>query len=131
MLNKEDVVLLFIDVQGRLHEIMNDKETLDANLERMIQCIQLLEIPIIVTEQLPDKLGSTNEPFNSLLADAPKIAKSSFSCCGEPEFIKKLNRLKKRQAILVGIETHVCVLQKSLRVCFRLDCVGTAGASGM
>ena len=114
MLKKEEAVLLFIDVQGRLHEIMHDKEILDANLEKMIQCSQLLELPIIVTEQLPDKLGSTNEPFNTLLADVQKIAKSSFSCCGEPEFIKTFKNLNKRQAILVGIETHVCVYQTAI-----------------
>lgn len=114
MLNKEEAVLLFIDVQGRLHEIMHDKEILDANLEKLIHCSQLLELPIIVTEQLPDKLGATSEPFKTLLADSPTISKSSFSCCGEPEFTKMYGSLKKTQAILVGIETHVCVYQTAI-----------------
>lgn len=114
MLNKEQAILLFIDVQGRLHEIMHDKSTLDANLEVMIRCAQLLELPIIVTEQLPEKLGSTSEPFKSLLADVPKVTKSSFSCCKEPEFSKLFQSLKKQQAILVGIESHICVYQTAL-----------------
>lgn len=114
MLNKEDAVLLFIDVQGRLHEMMHDKVTLDTNLEKMLQCAQLLEVPIIVTEQLPEKLGAINEPFKTILADTPKIEKSSFSCCGEPEFIKLHKSLKKQQAILVGIEAHICVYQTAI-----------------
>lgn len=114
MLQKEEAVLLFIDVQGRLHEIMYDKETLDSNLEKMIQCAQLLEVPIIVTEQLPEKLGSTSEPFKTFLANVPKIEKSSFSCCSEPEFSKVFESLNKQQAILVGIEAHVCVYQTAI-----------------
>lgn len=114
MLNKEEAVLLFIDVQGRLHEIMHDKVMLDANLEKMIQCSLLLGVPIIATEQLPDKLGSLSEPFKTLLSDAPKIAKSSFSCCSESEFTKVYKSLKKQQAILVGIEAHICVYQTAM-----------------
>jgi len=116
MLNKEQAILLFIDVQGRLHEIMHNKNTLDANLEVMIRCAQLLEIPIIATEQLPEKLGSTSEPFKSLLAEIPKVTKSSFSCCSEPEFGKLFYSLKKQQAILVGIEAHICVYQTALEL---------------
>lgn len=114
MLKRNEAVLVFIDVQGRLHDIMHEKEGLDGNLERMIRCAQLLEIPILGTEQLPEKLGSTSEPFKSLLAKAAMIPKSAFSCCGEPKFIEALERSEKSQAILVGIETHVCIYQTAL-----------------
>ena len=80
----------------------------------MIRCAQLLEIPIVGTEQIPDKLGPTSEPFKSLLENVPMIAKSAFSCCGDPKFMEVFQSLGKRQAILVGIETHVCVYQTAL-----------------
>lgn len=114
MLKKENAVLIFIDVQGKLHEIMHEKKTLDANLERMVRCAQLLEIPILVTEQIPEKLGATSEPFKSLLAAAPTIAKTSFSCCGDLSFQDALRSTNRRQAILIGIETHVCVYQTAM-----------------
>ena len=114
MLKPEKAVLVFIDVQGKLHEIMSDKESLDGNLERMIRCAQLLGIPVVATEQIPEKLGATNEPFKTMLADAPRIAKSAFSCWGEPAFVDAFRSLKKKQALLVGIETHVCVYQTAI-----------------
>lgn len=114
MPKRDEAVLIFIDVQGKLHEIMHGKEILDGNLERLIRCAQLLEVPIIGTEQIPEKLGATSEPFKSLLADVPMIGKSAFSCCGEPQFKKHFHDLEKRQAILVGIETHVCVYQTAI-----------------
>ena len=114
MLKRDEAVLVFIDVQGRLHEIMSEKESLDRNLEKLIRCAQLLEVPIVGTEQIPEKLGATNEPFRSLLEEVPMIGKSAFSCCGEPQFVEAFQSLEKRQAILVGIETHVCVYQTAI-----------------
>jgi len=114
MLKKEKAVLVFIDVQGHLHEIMEAKETLDGNLEKLVRCAKLLEVPIVGTEQIPEKLGTTGEPLKTLLENIPMIGKSSFSCCGEPAFSKTFQSLEKQQAILVGIETHVCVYQTAI-----------------
>lgn len=114
MLKRADVVLIFIDVQGRLHEIMDGKEALDANLERLVKCAQLLDVPILGTEQIPEKLGPTSEPFKTLLGGVPMVGKSAFSCWGEPEFKKAFQGLRKKQAILIGIETHVCVYQTAV-----------------
>jgi hypothetical protein len=114
MLNRNNALLIFIDVQGKLHEIMPERATLDANLERMITCTKLLKLPLLVTEQLPDKLGPTNEPFRTQLAGATVLRKSAFSCCGEVSFRTALRATEKNQVILVGIETHVCVYQTAL-----------------
>lgn len=114
MLKRDEAVLIFIDVQGRLHEVMGGKEELDENLERMIECARLLKLPILATEQIPEKLGSTSEPFKTWLAGVPVIGKSAFSCCGEPKFLEAFQATKKRQAILVGIETHVCIYQTAV-----------------
>ena len=114
MLKQDDAVLVFIDVQGRLHEIMHEKEALDANLQRIIRCAQLLEIPILVTEQIPEKLGPTSDPFKSMLEGMATVAKTAFSCCGDLKFLTALRSLGKRQVILVGIEAHVCVYQTAM-----------------
>ncbi len=114
MLKRDEAVLIFIDAQGKLHEIMGDKETLDANMEKLVGCAQLLEVPIVATEQIPEKLGPTSEPFKTLLAAEATIPKSAFSCCGEPAFMSRLERLGRTQFILVGMEAHVCVYQTAI-----------------
>lgn len=114
MLKRDEAVLFFIDVQGRLHDVMDGKEELDANLARMVECARLLELPVLCTEQIPEKLGATNEPFRSLLGETLMIAKSAFSCCGEPRFMEAFQSLEKKQVILIGIETHVCVYQTAI-----------------
>ncbi|RME97800.1 MAG: hydrolase [Chloroflexi bacterium] len=115
MLNIQDTALLVIDVQGKLAQLMHDKDTLFANLERMIRGAQVLELPVIWTEQVPDKLGATTPAIAQLLADSARpVSKSSFSCCGEAAFTEQLQAAGRKQILVTGIETHICVYQTSV-----------------
>jgi nicotinamidase-related amidase len=113
MLNRENAVLVFIDVQGRLSELVDGAEALFKNLRRLLEGMKALGVPVVVTEQIPEKLGSTREEFLSLISEPP-VSKTSFSCCGEKAFCKAVEKLKRTQVILCGIETHVCVYQTAL-----------------
>lgn len=104
-------VLLVIDVQEKLTALMRGKDELLKNIRILIQAAAYLGIPILWTEQAPEKLGSTIPAISSLLAGHTPISKVSFSCCGEKRFCKALTRLRRREVILAGIETHVCVYQ--------------------
>jgi len=115
MLRKEDAVLVFIDVQGRLAELVDSAEALFVNLRRLLQGMNALGVPVIVTEQLPEKLGPTREEFQELISGSP-ISKSSFGCCGEPKFFQCLEKRGRKQVILCGIETHVCVYQTAMEL---------------
>ena len=114
MLEKDEALLVFIDVQGHLHEVMDGREALDANLERLVRGVQLLNLPMLATEQIPEKLGPTSEPFRAMLDEVTMVAKSAFSCCGDLKFLTHLRTLGKRQVILAGIEAHVCVYQTAM-----------------
>lgn len=115
MLKREHAVLVFIDVQGKLSELVDGSEKLFANLRRLLAGMQALEVPVLVTEQIPEKLGPTRAEFQEFIT-APPIAKSSFGCCGEPEFFQTLENTGRKQVILCGIETHVCVYQTALQL---------------
>ena len=104
-------VMLLIDVQGRLAEMMYGRDDLFKSLKVLIQAMKILDVPIIWLEQLPDKLGPTREEILPLLDDFSPIAKSSFSCCGEPAFMEQFKQTGRDQVILTGIETHICVCQ--------------------
>ncbi|MFA5689211.1 MAG: hydrolase [Kiritimatiellales bacterium] len=110
MLKRDDTVLIFIDVQGKLAELTDHSGALFNNLRRLLAGMRALDIPVIFTEQLPDKLGATRAEFQEFIS-IPPVVKSSFSCCGEPEFVKALTALKRNQVILCGIEAHICVYQ--------------------
>ncbi len=111
MLTKENTVLVVVDIQGKLATLMHEKERLYANVNRMIEGAKALEIPIIWTEQLPDKLGITDPEIALHLGGMKPLVKKTFSCCGDPAFLEKLRSFSRRQILLTGIETHVCVYQ--------------------
>jgi nicotinamidase-related amidase len=105
---------MVIDMQGNLYESMQDRQFLQENVRKLIRGMQVFGIPIIVTEQIPEKLGPTIDPVASLLTDVPRIPKADFSCCGDEKIMKALKAVERRQVLLCGIEAHVCVYQTAL-----------------
>lgn len=114
MLDSSQAVLLFIDVQGRLAELMHERQRLFDNLNRMLAGCRVLDVPALVTEQNPEKLGPTREEFAENLRDLPVFPKFCFSSAGASEVACHLREQNRRQVILVGIETHICVWQTAV-----------------
>jgi nicotinamidase-related amidase len=106
-----NAILLVIDIQGKLARLMHKKDELFRNASKLIQTATFLDIPVIVTEQAPDKIGKTIPEITKFLDKIQPITKSSFSCCGENRFLRELEALKRKQIIVIGIEAHVCVYQ--------------------
>jgi nicotinamidase-related amidase len=111
MLNTEDVVLLLVDIQGKLAQLMHEKERLFRNLQTLVKGIQVLEVPLLWMEQNPEGLGPTIPEIANLLTDITPISKMSFSCCQNTSFVKALSGLNRKQVLIAGIETHICVYQ--------------------
>ncbi len=114
MLKVENAVLVIVDVQGRLATLMYQKEQFFQNMVTVINGCRILEIPILWNEQLPDKLGQTIPEIKEILSDMAPMVKKTFSCCGNDEFNRALKKSGRRQILLTGMETHVCVYQTAI-----------------
>ena len=114
LLSVEDTVLMVIDMQGNLYESMQDKQFLLENVQKLIRGMRVFGIPVIVTEQIPEKLGPTIAPVAALLPDVQGIPKADFSCCGDEKIMKALKAADHRQVLVCGIEAHVCVYQTTV-----------------
>ncbi|MGV2987915.1 hydrolase [Vibrio sp. E150_011] len=113
MLDKAKTQLMIIDVQGKLAQIMHQKESLFSNLNSLTRAAILMDLPIVWVEQIPDKLGPTIQEIASELPDRKAMAKSSFSAWGESSVRDSIDSNKK-QILLVGIEAHICVYQTAM-----------------
>lgn len=111
MITIENSLLVVIDIQESLARVMHGKDALFENLQKIIKGAGILNIPMIVTEQVPEKLGATIPEISPLLDTVTPISKSSFSCCGEDRFMRELEGMKRGQLLITGIESHVCVYQ--------------------
>jgi len=111
MLTVENSILVVIDFQGNLAQTMADRLSLFENARKIIQGIQVFNIPLIATEQIPAKLGITIPEIANLFRGVLPIAKESFSCCQNEAFMQTLKEMGRQQILLTGIETHICVYQ--------------------
>jgi nicotinamidase-related amidase len=105
---------LVIDIQEKLFPFISGNETLASNSGILIQGLQALNIPILVTEQYTKGLGPTIQPLHQYLAGEQVIEKLAFSCCDDQPFMVKLSALDKKFIVITGIESHVCVLQTAI-----------------
>ena len=114
MLKSDNAVLVIIDVQGKLAQLMHGKEALFKSLQVMVQSFKVLEIPMIWMEQIPENLGPTIPEVAQLLPDMKPIPKFTFSCCGNEHFMEKFKAINRKQVLICGIESHICVYQTAV-----------------
>lgn len=110
-ITKENTVGLIVDIQERLFPAMLQKELLLKNTLILIQGLNELNLPIIITQQYTKGLGETIPEIKSVIPDFSFIEKRDFSCCDEPVVMDKLRETGAKNIIICGIESHVCVLQ--------------------
>lgn len=115
-LNLDTCGLLVVDIQERLFgHVERSLEVLQAT-KTLVQAVKLLEVPIVVTEQVPEKMGSTLLALKEELpqAEYPYYTKSTFSCLGEETIKQEILQKPYTHWILVGMEAHVCILQTAI-----------------
>ncbi len=137
-LNREQVILLIVDVQQKLVPLMAHKETLITNLRKIIKGVQYLDIPIINTEQYPRGLGLTIAELQKEIGSVDPIEKTAFSCCQVKKFRQVIDRYDRSQLLLGGIEAHICVYQTALdlvdqgyQVHLLTDCIASRAAANV
>ncbi|KAI8988194.1 Isochorismatase-like protein [Mycotypha africana] len=80
----------------------------------MIKASAILNMPVVVTEQYPKAFGPTVSELD--ISDAAvRLEKTKFSMY-LPEVVEVLKKQKTKSVLLLGIESHVCVLQTALEL---------------
>lgn len=104
--------LALIDVQERLVTAMPAEAmlSLTRNCSILLQAANLLNVPVIVTEQYPKGLGHTIAELMAFIPNVQPIEKTTFSCMATTVFSQQLTR-HYSQTMLAGMESHICILQ--------------------
>ncbi len=111
---KEDSVLVVVDMQERLLPHMLNNETLEKNVQTLVEGAKILGVPTLFTQQYSKGLGETVDSIKNIPQSFEHIEKKSFSCYKNLEFESTLERLGCKNIIVCGIEAHVCVLQTAV-----------------
>ncbi len=113
----EDSVVVALDPQPNFLKSITDSEQFMLRGLFLLEVSALLEVPILITEQNPLKMGGIDPKISEAIGeDYPLYGKMSFSCCESGPFLDHLQKLGKKQIILWGLETHICVCQSALQL---------------
>lgn len=115
-INREDSLLLMIDIQERLFVAMEERiqEMLKKNSAILLKTAGEFNIPIVITEQYRKGLGTTIPALSSLCGDSPNLEKLFFNCMKDDTIKDAVIKSGKKIIILTGIESHICVFQTAL-----------------
>jgi nicotinamidase-related amidase len=104
LLDRNKATLVVVDVQEGFRSYESFAGVTDG-CSKLVQAARILEVPRLVSEQYPKGLGHTAPEVG--LLEEPRIEKTVFSAARADGF--DLSGLT--QAVVCGIETHVCVSQ--------------------
>ena len=133
ILDKSKTALVIVDLQEAFRSPINDFAQIASRISLAARGFQILELPIIITEQYPKGLGRTAEEILFLMPpEFEFVEKSAFSSCGATAFMEKLRATGASQIVLCGLEAHVCVnqtahdlLEENFAVHLLTDCVSS------
>lgn len=112
MLNENNTLLLIIDIQEKLLNAVYNKETIEKKSKILAEVASILDIPTIITEQYPKGLGFTIEGIKSMLIrNAEFYEKTEFNAILNPQIKNAILSKNKKNLIIMGIESHICVFQ--------------------
>lgn len=132
LLNRDDTLLVIIDCQTKLMPAISNTKELEATVVKMAKGALVLGLPVIVTQQYTKGLGATVDSINEVVGANKPIEKTTFSAMGAPEFAEAIRAAGKKNILMTGVETHICVEQTTLdlmeagyNVYLIQDCVGS------
>ena len=127
-------VLLIIDLQERLMPAIENGANVIENAAWLIGVARQLNVPVLLTEQYPQGLGTTTPAIARLIAPQERIEKTHFSAVAEGNLLTHPSAQRK-QWVVCGTESHVCVqktvldlLASGREVCVVDEAVGSRQA---
>lgn len=118
--------LVVIDFQGKLVQMVHRPALALEATRRLMRLADLFSVPVVLTEQYPKGIGPTEETiraaYDALTVPKFFLEKTSFGCCGDAGFEALLQQARpglaptRRQVVIAGMETHVCVMQTVLEL---------------
>ena len=114
MLNPETTLLVVIDVQGNLARVVAESESAIRAVGQLVKGSGLLGIPVLLTAQVPEKIGHTIPEIAELLPDQTDMPRVHFSIWQDAAVQQAIRNSGRRQLLICGFETHICLYQSTL-----------------
>ena len=131
----EESVCIIIDDQQKMLPTIYHHQELIANTKKLVLGLLSLQIPMMITEHYKKGLGETVPELKEVIEtyeNAKFFEKITFSAYRTEEIKQYIKSLNKKNIILCGVESHICVLQTAIdlqndghQVVLVADCIGS------
>ena len=113
LLDRDDSVLVVVDAQPGF--LAPEAEPAVERMVWLVAVAALLGIPVVVTEEEPERNGATDARVAQRLpAATPSFTKETFGLAGSAEILGAVRATERGTAVVVGCETDVCVAQSAI-----------------
>jgi nicotinamidase-related amidase len=114
-LHADRALLVVVDLQEKLLPALPGRDRVVRNAILLLRVVRALGVPVLATTQYSKGLGPIVEAVAAEVPDFDPIDKVSFGCFGDTGFVERLGlHASRRQLLLCGIESHICVAQTAL-----------------
>lgn len=115
LMNKDDSLLLIIDVQEHLAPAQESPRGVINGCAALLDIAKKLDVPFIIAEQNHKSFGPTMIDLRIVLGDNVKYyEKDTFSCFKNEEIRQAVKDSGRKQIVIAGLETHICVMQTAV-----------------
>lgn len=118
---RDTAILVVVDVQDRLASAMTRRVEVVRAAAKLVRVAALAGMPIVATRQYPAGLGDLDRAVGDVLDEVEaagtgltRVDKVAFDCFAEPAFAAAIAQAGRRQLVLTGMETHICIAQTAL-----------------
>jgi len=112
-LNKDDVALLMVDHQSGLLSLVRDfsPDDFKNNVLALADIAKFFDIPTILTTSFEDGPNGPLVPeLKAMFPDAPYFARpGQINCWDNEDFVAAIKATGKKQLLVAGVVTEVCV----------------------
>jgi nicotinamidase-related amidase len=113
LLDRDDSLLVVVDAQPGF--LAAGAEQAVERIAWLVAVAARLGIPIVVTEEEPERNGDTDARVAAQLpAGTPVLRKPTFGLAGTPAILAAVRATGRGTAVVVGCETDVCVAQSAI-----------------
>ncbi|MDU5200362.1 isochorismatase family protein [Finegoldia magna] len=106
--NKDDMIILLIDLQEKLAPVLHDNEYVLNHTKAVLEMARIYDIPVITTRQYPKGLGDTVECLKEY--ETKVFDKVDFTAKLD-DVMNEIEKTGRKQIVVVGAEAHICVYQ--------------------
>ncbi|TRX89596.1 hypothetical protein FHL15_009505 [Xylaria flabelliformis] len=109
-------VIFVCDLQDKFRNAIWQFDKILLTSQKVLRAAQILQIPIVVTTQNAGKLGPIVPELQPLIKDAAVHSDKTLFSMVTPEVSSHalFSGQSKREVVIVGIESHICVTQTAL-----------------